>query len=101
MKKIISKVLVLFMLFTTVTFPVDLSFADNETSVESSAASSEQNTSVESDIHSDQNISKDQANSGDQQEKIDETLTEDMHFLYVESEELAAPGTQNIAVSWK
>ena len=30
----------------------------------------------------------------------DEEMTEEMEFLYIESDELTAPGTQNIVVSW-
>ena len=34
-------------------------------------------------------------------DQLEETVTERMEFLYIESKELAAPGTQNIVVSWK
>ena len=32
-------------------------------------------------------------------EQLEETVTERMEFLYIESKELVAPGTQNIVVS--
>ena len=34
-------------------------------------------------------------------DQLEETVTERMEFLYIESKELVAPGTQNIVVSWK
>lgn len=33
-------------------------------------------------------------------DQLEETVTERMEFLYIESKELVAPGTQNIVVSW-
>ena len=73
MKKHIAKLIVFLMLMTTIVVPADLSFAE---------AANENVTAAE-------------------EEQLEETVTEEMEFLYIESKELTAPGTQNIVVSWK
>ena len=105
MKQHIAKLLVFLMLMTTMIVPADLSFAEseNETTTQAEEPSvqpeNQQNTTETKAAQQSTNDKKDIAAAEEQQ--LEETVTERMEFLYIESKELAAPGTQNIVVSWK
>ena len=105
MKQHIAKLLVFLMLMTTMIVPADLSFAESEnettTQVEEPSVQPEnqQNTTETKAAQQSTNAKKDIAATEEQQ--LEETVTERMEFLYIESKELVAPGTQNIVVSWK
>ena len=105
MKQHIAKLLVFLMLMTTMIVPVDLSFAESENenttqAEEPSVQPENQQTTTETKAaQQSTNDKKDIAAAEEQQ--LEETVTERMEFLYIESKELVAPGTQNIVVSWK
>ena len=105
MKQHIAKLLVFLMLMTTMIVPADLSFAEseNETTTQAEEPSvqpeNQQNTTETKAAQQSTNAKKDIAAAEEQQ--LEETVTERMEFLYIESKELVAPGTQNIVVSWK
>jgi len=88
MKKIITKILITAMVLTTVITPIEFGYAE---AVDADQATQQQ-MNVEQDT---QQIVAGQA------EATEETVTEEMQFLYLEQQKVEAPGVQNIAVSWK
>ena len=118
MKQHIAKLLVFLMLMTTMIVPADLSFAEsgneNTTQAEESNAPQEKLDStqetpvkstddekiVENESSPDSSVAKESIIAAEN-DQLEETMTERMDFLYIESKELVAPGTQNIVVSWK
>lgn len=76
MKNLIAKILIAVMAFTTVITPIEFGFAET---TENTIAS--ENVAVI--------------------EETEETVTEEMQFLYLEQQKVEAPGVQNIAVSWE
>ena len=118
MKQHIAKLLVFLMLMTTMIAPADLSFAEpgneNTTQAEESNAPQEKLDStqetpakstddekiVENESSPDSSVAKESIIAAEN-DQLEETVTERMEFLYIESKELVAPGTQNIVVSWK
>ena len=105
MKQHIAKLLVFLMLITTIIVPADLSFAEsgNENTTQTEEPSvqpeNQQTTTETKAAQQSTNAKKDIVAAEEQQ--LEETITERMEFLYIESKELVAPGTQNIVVSWK
>ena len=105
MKQHIAKLLVFLMLMTTMIVPADLSFAEsgNENTTQAEEPSvqpeNQQTTTETKAAQQSANDKKDIVAAEEQQ--LEETVTERMEFLYIESKELVAPGTQNIVVSWK
>ncbi|MEE1430797.1 MAG: N-acetylmuramoyl-L-alanine amidase, partial [Clostridia bacterium] len=105
MKQHIAKLLVFLMLMTTMIVPADLSFAEsgNENTTQTEEPSvqpeNQQTTTETKAAQQSTNAKKDIVAVEEQQ--LEETITERMEFLYIESKELVAPGTQNIVVSWK
>ena len=105
MKQHIAKLLVFLMLMTTMIVPADLSFAESgnenmtQTEEPSVQPENQQNTTERKAAQQSTNDKKDIVAAEEQQ--LEETVTESMEFLYIESKELVAPGTQNIVVSWK
>ena len=118
MKQHIAKLLVFLMLMTTMIVPADLSFAEsgneNTTQTEESndpqekpdstqetpAKSTDDEKIVENESSPNSSAAKESIIAAEN-DQLEETVTERMEFLYIESKELAAPGTQNIVVSWK
>ena len=118
MKQHIAKLLVFLMVMTTMIVPADLSFAEsgnkNTTQMEESndlqeklnstqetpAKSTDDEKIVENESSLNSSVAKESINAAEN-DQLEETVTERMEFLYIESKELAAPGTQNIVVSWK
>ena len=118
MKQHIAKLLVFLMLMTTMIVPADLSFAEsgkeNATQTEESndpqekpdstqetpAKSTDDEKIVENESSPNSSAAKESIIAAEN-DQLEETVTERMEFLYIESKELAAPGTQNIVVSWK
>ena len=118
MKQHIAKLLVFLMLMTTMIVPADLSFAE---SINEQTTQTEENNTTQDQIDSTQETPAITENSQEtvedeskldsssakesiidaENEQLEETVTEKMEFLYIESKELSAPGTQNIVVSWK
>ena len=84
MKKIIAKILIAAMVLTTVITPVEFGFAETVTSNQATQ----------------QEMSTEQKAEG-QAAAVEETVEEEMQFLYLEQQRVEAPGTQNIAVSWE
>ena len=118
MKQHIAKLLVFFMLMTTMIVPADLSFAEsgneNTTQTEEPNDSQEKlDSTQETPVKStdDEKIVENESSPNSsaakesiiaaENDQLEETVTERMEFLYIESKELVAPGTQNIVVSWK
>ena len=105
MKQHIAKLLVFLMLMTTMIVPADFSFAEsaNEqtTQTEESAAQSENQQSTTETKAKQQSTDAKKDIIAAEEQQLEETVTEEMEFLYIESKELVAPGTQNIVVSWK
>ena len=118
MKQHIAKLLVFLMLMTTMIVPADLSFAEsgneNTTQTEESNDPQEKpDSTLETPVKStdDENIVEKESSPNSsaakesiiaaENDRLEETVTERMEFLYIESKELVAPGTQNIVVSWK
>ena len=118
MKQHIAKLLVFLMLMTTMIVPADLSFAEsgneNTTQTEESNDPQEKPDSTqETPVKStdDEKIVENESSPNSsaakesiiaaENDRLEETVTERMEFLYIESKELVAPGTQNIVVSWK
>ena len=118
MKQHIAKLLVFLMLMTTMIVPADLSFAESEN--ENTTQTEEPNDSQEkldstqetpAKSTDDEKIVKNESSPNSsaakesiiaaENDQLEETVTERMEFLYIESKELVAPGTQNIVVSWK
>ena len=109
MRANIAKLLVFFMLVTTVIVPANYSFAEeisggdqvvqqdsrNESNSESSTTEIETNKTNDTQSTSDDNL------TNQEKKEIVEDVNDEMKFLYIESQELESPGTQNIAVSWK
>ena len=118
MKQHIAKLLVFLMLMTTMIVPADLSFAEsgNETTTqteepndpqekpdstqETPAKSTDDEKIVENESSPNSSAAKESIIAAEN-DQLEETVTERMEFLYIESKELVAPGTQNIVVSWK
>ena len=118
MKQHIAKLLVFLMLMTTMIVPADLSFAEsgneNTTQTEESnaphekldstqetpAKSTDDERIVENELSPDSSVAKESIIAAEN-DQLEETVTERMEFLYIESKELVTPGTQNIVVSWK
>ena len=118
MKQHIAKLLVFLMLMTTMIVPADLSFAEsgNETTTqteepndpqekldstqETPAKSTDDEKIVENESSPNSSAAKESIIAAENNQ-LEETVTERMEFLYIESKELVAPGTQNIVVSWK
>ena len=118
MKQHIAKLLVFLMLMTTMIVPADLSFAEsgneNTTQVEepndpqekpdstqeTPAKSTDDEKIVENESSPNSSAAKESIIAAEN-DQLEETVTERMEFLYIESKELVAPGTQNIVVSWK
>ena len=105
MKQHIAKLLVFLMLMTTMIVPADLSFAEsgneNTTQTEEPSVPPE-NQQTTTETKAAQQSTKDKKDiAAAEEQQLEETVTERMEFLYIESKELAAPGTQNIVVSWK
>ena len=118
MKQHIAKLLVFLMLMTTMIVPADLSFAEsgneNTTQTEESndpqekpdstqetpAKSTDDEKIVENESSPNSSAAKESIIAAEN-DRLEETVTERMEFLYIESKELVAPGTQNIVVSWK
>lgn len=118
MKQHIAKLLVFLMLMTTMIVPADLSFAEsgneNTTQVEepndpqekpdstqeTPAKSTNDEKIVENESSPNSSAAKESIIAAEN-DQLEETVTERMEFLYIESKELVAPGTQNIVVSWK
>ncbi|MFQ7011576.1 MAG: N-acetylmuramoyl-L-alanine amidase [Clostridia bacterium] len=118
MKQHIAKLLVFFMLITTMIVPADLSFAESgnenttqteesndpqkelDSTQETSAKSTDDEKSVENESSPNSSAAKESIIAAEN-DQLEETVTERMEFLYIESKELVAPGTQNIVVSWK
>ena len=106
------------MLMTTMIVPADLSFAEsgneNTTQVEepndpqekpdstqeTPAKSTDDEKIVENESSPNSSAAKESIIAAEN-DQLEETVTERMEFLYIESKELVAPGTQNIVVSWK
>ena len=106
------------MLMTTMIVPADLSFAEsgNETTTqteepndpqekldstqETPAKSTDDEKIVENESSPNSSAAKESIIAAEN-DQLEETVTERMEFLYIESKELVAPGTQNIVVSWK
>ena len=118
MKQHIAKLLVFLMLITTMIVPADLSFAESgnenttqteesndpqkelDSTQETSAKSTDDEKSVENESSPNSSAAKESIIAAEN-DQLEETVTERMEFLYIESKELVAPGTQNIVVSWK
>ena len=118
MKQHIAKLLVFLMLMTTMIVPADLSFAEsgneNTTQTEESndpqekpdstqetpVKSTDDEKIVENEPSPNSSAAKESIIAAEN-DRLEETVTERMEFLYIESKELVAPGTQNIVVSWK
>ena len=118
MKQHIAKLLVFLMLITTMIVPADLSFAESgnenttqteesndpqkefDSTQETSAKSTDDEKSVENESSPNSSAVKESIIAAEN-DQLEETVTERMEFLYIESKELVAPGTQNIVVSWK
>ena len=118
MKQHIAKLLVFLMLITTMIVPADLSFAESgnenttqteesndpqkelDSTQETSAKSTDDEKSVENESSPNSSAAKESISAAEN-DQLEETVTERMEFLYIESKELVAPGTQNIVVSWK
>ena len=118
MKQHIAKLLVFLMLMTTMIVPADLSFAE---STNEQTTQTEENNTSQDQVDSTKETPAMTENSKEtvgteskldsssakesiidaENEQLEETVTEKMEFLYIESKELSAPGTQNIVVSWK
>ena len=117
MKQHIAKLLVFLMLMTTMIVPADLSFAESgnenttqteesnapqekpDSTQETSAKSTNDEKIVEHESSPNSSVAKESIIAAEN-DQIEETVTERMEFLYIESKELVAPGTQNIVVSW-
>ena len=117
MKQHIAKLLVFLMLMTTMIVPADLSFAESgnenttqteesnapqekpDSTQETSAKSTDDEKIVEHESSPNSSVAKESINAAEN-DQLEETVTERMEFLYIESKELVAPGTQNIVVSW-
>ena len=118
MKQHIAKLLVFLMLMTTMIVPADLSFAEsgNENTTqteepndpqektdltqETPAKATDDEKIVENESSPNSSVAKESIIAAEN-DQLEETVTERMEFLYIESKELVAPGTQNIVVSWK
>ena len=118
MKQHIAKLLVFLMLMTTMIVPADLSFAEsgNENTTqteepndpqekpdltqETPAKATDDEKIVENESSPDSSVAKESIIAAEN-DQLEENVTERMEFLYIESKELVAPGTQNIVVSWK
>ena len=118
MKQRIAKLLVFLMLMTTMIVPSDLSFAEsgNENTTqteepndpqektdltqETPAKATDDEKIVENESSPNSSVAKESIIAAEN-DQLEETVTERMEFLYIESKELVAPGTQNIVVSWK
>ena len=118
MKQYIAKLLVFLMLMTTTIVPADLSFAESgnenttqteepndpeeklDSTQETPAKSADDEKIVENESSPSSSAAKESIIAAEN-EQLEETVTERMEFLYIESKELVAPGTQNIVVSWK
>ena len=118
MKQHIAKLLVFLMLMTTMIVPADLSFAEsgNENTTqteepndpqekpdltqETPVKATDDEKIVENESSPDSSVAKESIIAAEN-DQLEETVTERMEFLYIESKELVAPGTQNIVVSWK
>ena len=118
MKQHIAKLLVFLMLMTTMIVPSDLSFAEsgNENTTqteepndpqektdltqETPAKATDDEKIVENESSPNSSVAKESIIAAEN-DQLEETVTERMEFLYIESKELVAPGTQNIVVSWK
>ena len=118
MKQHIAKLLVFLMLITTMIVPADLSFAESrnenttqteesndpqkefDSTQETSAKSTDDEKIVENESSPNSSAAKESIIAAEN-DQLEETVTERMEFLYIESKELVAPGTQNIVVSWK
>ncbi len=92
MNKFIAKILIAAMVLTTVITPVEFGFAETEASGENSQQQ------IETEIDTEQ---KTQQMENGQAEAAEETVEEEMQFLYLDQQQIEAPGTQNIAVSWE
>ena len=118
MKQHIAKLLVFLMLMTTMIVPADLSFAEsgNENttqteepndsqekldSTQETPAKSTDNEKIVKNESSPNSSAVKESIIAAENDQLEETVTERMEFLYIESKELVAPGTQNIVVSWK
>ena len=105
MKQHIAKLLVFLMLMTTMIVPADLSFAEsgneNTTQVEEPSVQPENQKSTTETKAAQQSTNDKKDIVAAEEQQLEETVTERMEFLYIESKELVAPGTQNIVVSWK
>ena len=117
MKQHIAKLLVFLMLMTTMIVPADLSFAESgnenttqteesnapqekpDSTQETSAKSTNDEKIVEHESSPNSSVAKESIIAAEN-DQLEETVTERMEFLYIESKELVAPGTQNIVVSW-
>ena len=118
MKQHIAKLLVFLMLMTTMIVPADLSIAEsgNENTTqteepndpqektdltqETPAKATDDEKIVENESSPNSSVAKESIIAAEN-DQLEETVTERMEFLYIESKELVAPGTQNIVVSWK
>ena len=116
MKQHIAKLLVSLMLMTTMIVPADLSFAESgnenttqteesnapqekpDSTQETSAKSTNDEKIVEHESSPNSSVAKESIIAAEN-DQLEETVTERMEFLYIESKELVAPGTQNIVVS--
>ena len=105
MKQHIAKLLVFLMLMTTMIVPADLSFAESTdeqtTQTEEPAVQSDNQQSTTETKASQQSTEAKKDIIAAEKQQLEETVTEEMEFLYIESKELVVPGTQNIVVSWK
>ena len=117
MKQHIAKLLIFLMLMTTMIVPADLSFAESgnenttqteesnapqekpDSTQETSAKSTNDEKIVEHESSPNSSVAKESIIAAEN-DQLEETVTERMEFLYIESKELVAPGTQNIVVSW-
>ena len=97
--------------------PADLSFAESgnenttqteesnapqekpDSTQETSAKSTNDEKIVEHESSPNSSVAKESIIAAEN-DQLEETVTERMEFLYIESKELVAPGTQNIVVSW-